>query len=113
MAEHARLEDAYRRSPQVLTTGVCHGPLTKRCTKLLESGWWYLLRSSRALAREFSSGYSCSKLQKEVGQALQMFNSRLPGAGSGPALSARLTPEEVSSKVTPDPPQLVRDAVKV
>lgn len=42
-----------------------------------------------------------------------MFNSRLPGAGSGPALSARLTEEEVSSKVVPDPPQLVRDAVKV
>lgn len=42
-----------------------------------------------------------------------MFNSRLPGAGSGPALSARLTEEEVSSKVVADPPQLVRDAVKV
>jgi hypothetical protein len=52
-------------------------------------------------------------VQKEVGQALQMFNSRLPGAGSGPALSARLTEEEVSSKTVADPPQLVRDAVKV
>lgn len=51
--------------------------------------------------------------QKEVGQSLQMFNSRLPGSGTGPALSALLSIEEVSSKNTPDPPQLVRDAVKV
>jgi len=52
-----------------------------------------------------------------VGQALQMFQSRLtarPGGGSssGPALAALLLPEEMSSKVMPDPPQLVRDAVK-
>mmetsp|Transcript_7050 Transcript_7050/g.20638 ORF Transcript_7050/g.20638 Transcript_7050/m.20638 type:complete len:1030 (+) Transcript_7050:251-3340(+) len=70
--------------------------------------------------------------QKEVGQALQMFESRLApktevqvahaavtgptftsNAGAAQALAAVLAPTEISSSHVADPPQLVRDAVKV
>lgn len=71
-------------------------------------------------------------MQKEVGQALQMFESRMAPksesqvahaavtgppftctAGAAQALAGILGEGDISKSTAPDPPQLVRDAVKV